>query len=422
MEIEEKEKMKEALHVLLINGMIDEDAFIMKLNIMEEKERREILEKHKYKISEIEQRNGSVAYVTHLYSNTAKGHRTSLTRKTKSELEDAIIEHYKNQNVEITFSKAFYNCYDEKLKYDEITKATYDRYINTFKRFFSDESKFSLTRKKLSKVTEGDIEDCLKQIIKEYNLSRKSFDLLKIIVKGTFKYAKSHHYCNIAISSFFDDLTLPKFKTVKKTDSDEVFKDEEVRKILEYSYIHNEIRVYGIALNFYTGLRVGELSALKKEDINLHDRIIRVQRTEVTERDNGGKCVVAVKNQTKTDAGYREVLIPDVAINLLKSIMELSGDGEYLFERHGERVRGNNFNQVLSKVLNELKLPHRSFHKIRKTYASTLYKHNVPEAIITKNIGHTDIDTTRKYYVYANDSKEQELDEINNAISYGEEY
>ena len=74
----------------------------------------------------------------------------------------------------------------------------------------------------------------------------------------------------------------------------------------------------GILLTFQTGLRVGELSTLKKED--LHGRIIKIRHTEDKYRDENNKWIVAVKEHAKTDAGNRDLIISSTALDTLNQI------------------------------------------------------------------------------------------------------
>lgn len=88
------------------------------------------------------------------------------------------------------------------------------------------------------------------------------------------------------ISVFFDELDLSKnIFTIreKKTDTEEVYSEEEIPIIKEYLLKKDSLRYLGILLVFVTGLRVGELAALKPEDIRLKENsgTIHVCRTEV---------------------------------------------------------------------------------------------------------------------------------------------
>lgn len=114
----------------------------------------------------------------------------------------------------------------------------------------------------------------------------------------------------------------------------------------------------GILLALNTGLRIGELSALKHEDIK--QDFIRIQRTEVKIRNKNRKYTLAIQDFPKSCSGYRYVLITDECRLILDSIESMNIKGEYLFENSsGNRIRSNTFNKRLTNILNRLKIPHK---------------------------------------------------------------
>ena len=172
----------------------------------------------------------------------------------------------------------------------------------------------------------------------------------------------------------------------------------------------------GILLVFQTGLRVGELSALKPSDIS--DNIIKVRRTEVKYRDENNKWIVKVSDHTKTESGIRDLIVPSSALDTIKAILELNPEGEYLFERKGKRIRGNTFNKRVTKMCDKLNIPHRTIHKVRKTYGTTLIDNNVSEAFIKEQMGHSDISTTKKLYYFSNKSQKEKAEQIEKAVCF----
>ena len=56
-------------------------------------------------------------------------------------------------------------------------------------------------------------------------------------------------------------------------------------------------------------------------------------------------------------------------------------------------------------------------HKCRKTYITNLINANVPESLIIDQVGHTDIKTSKQYYLFNNKSKQEALDTLSMAIS-----
>ena len=192
--------------------------------------------------------------------------------------------------------------------------------------------------------------------------------------------------------------------------------EDEIPIIIRCLKNHVDIWNLGLLLQFQTGMRIGEIAALKHEDIK--DNCICVSRTEVKYKNEDNKWTVGIQDFAKTMAGNRQIFIPDSAVWTLEQIKELNPHGEYLFMNKGKRIRENTFNKRLAKVCEELKLNHRTTHKIRKTYGTTLLDNNVNDSFVSEQMGHTDVATTRKLYYYSNKSEKTKISQINKAISF----
>lgn len=56
-------------------------------------------------------------------------------------------------------------------------------------------------------------------------------------------------------------------------------------------------------------------------------------------------------------------------------------------------------------------------HKVRKTYGTTLLDANVTESTVAEQMGHTNIETTRKYYYRSNKNDNTKFEQISKALS-----
>ena len=399
---------KELLDFAIKNDIIDVGTTLKQIEAME---RKELLEQHPYSITE---RNGYCA----TYFPGEDGKRIYRKRKTRKEIEDLIVAFYKAKQEEIYIENVFYEWINRKLEFNEIQRASYDRYINDYKRFFT-VSPNVLSRKKFKNITEDDLEVFIKMSIRDLRLTRKAYAGLRTLLYGIFRYGKRKKYTNISISQFMNDLELPRnlfqHKVIEK--EQEVFMEDEIPVVISYLKDHPDIYNLGILLVFETGMRVGELSVLCWKDIG--DHVIKIRRTEDKYRDSNGKWCVDVKEHTKTEAGSRDLLIPTNAIQTIKMIYALNPEGHYLFERNGKRIRGNTFNKRLASICEKLELPHRTMHKIRKTYGTLLLDSGaVDEQFIKEQMGHSDISCTRKYYYFSNKTTETKKQQIEKAITF----
>lgn len=399
---------KELLDFAIKNDMIDVGATLKQI---EEMERKEILAQHPYSITEKPDH-----YATYLPGEDGK--RKYRVRHTRKEIEDLIVAYYKEKMQEVYLKDVFYEWINKKLEYNEIQRASYDRYINDYKRFFENQPNV-LSAKRFKNITEDDIEAFVKVTIRDFQLSRKTYAGLRTLLYGIFRYGKKKKYTTISISEFMKDLELPRnmFKPRIVDREKEVFMEDEIPVIIKYLKENPDIYNLGILLVFETGMRVGELAALLPNDIG--DCEIKIRRTEVKYRTENGKWIATVKEHPKTSAGCRDLIISSSALKTAQAAMKLNPNGTYLFEHNGKRIRGNTFNKRLSTICEKLDIPHRTMHKIRKTYGTILLDSDqMTDAFVASQMGHSDVACTRRYYYFSNRSMKKNKMQIEQVISF----
>lgn len=400
---------EEILQKALQAGIIDFDMLGQRVENMT---REQILKNHPYKIWP----NKHGLWLTYLPDKTKKYKRAFLKRKTEEELQDAVVKFYQKQKEEIYIRNVFKEWSESKLKYGEIKKQSYDRYCTDFERFFP--QNLSICRKKMKNISEADLTDFIKSTIHEKKLTRKSYSGLRTLLNGIFKYGKLKGYTDISITQFFGDLELPKniYTEKIKSKEEQIFMENEIDLVTNYLKNHVDIWNMGLLLQFQTGMRIGEISALKPEDI--HADHISVQRTQIKYKDDDGKVIFAIQEVAKTKAGNRDVYFSDSVKWTLKQIENLNPHGEFLFMNKGKRILENTFNKRLNSVCEELHITPKSTHKIRRTYGTTLIDNSVNESTIAEQMGHSDISVTKNYYYYSNKSKSTKLEQLNKAINF----
>lgn len=397
---------KEILQYAVDSGIINLESI---KNVVDYMTKKEILAQHKYAI--VQGSDGRWSTRVPLDDGTSAVRH----RKTREELEDYLVNYYKELKKSIYIKDVFWKWMNEKLDYGEIKKQSYDKYCAEFKRFFTKDSFICI--KKMKNITEEDLERFIKTTIRDMELTRKAYSGLVTLLNGIFKYGKKMGCTTISISTFIKDLYLPKniFKKNFKDKKTEVFMEDEIPVIIGYLKENPDIWNLALLLQFETGARIGEISTLKKEDIKKHSILIR--RTEVKIKiDDVWKMVVS--ELPKTDAGYREIILPPSAQWTISKILELNPNGDFLFMDKGKRIRENTYNKRLNRICEKLNIPHRTTHKIRKTYGTTLLDSDVNDSFVAEQMGHTDVSTTRKLYYYSNKSYKTKLNQISGAISF----
>ena len=374
--------------------------------------REELLKEHPYKIWE--GKDGK--WRTYL-PDKEKG-RVLKKRTTKEAINELIIEYWDKAEKELnpTMRSVFDEWTQEKLRYRASSRGTYDRYEADFVKFIE---KSELNNIPIADITVEMLETFIKTTIADHKLTSKCYSNIRTLVSGIFKYAKKKKYTQLSITCFFGDLEISSkmFAKTIKNDEEQVFLEDEIPKVIEYLKSNPTIENLGILLEFQTGVRIGELAALKPTDI-VGNRL-HIQRTEIKYKDEfTRKYIFEVREYPKTDAGVRYIILTSKTMDTINRIKQLNPNGEYLFMKNGKRIRASALNERIIKACKKLEITRKSSHKIRKTYGTLLVDSNVDDSLIIKQMGHTNIKTTKEFYYFSNKSRENQTKQIDEAIKF----
>jgi len=323
------------------------------------------------------------------------GKRKLIAKSSRDALEDEVVNHYRDPRM--TFRDCFNLWIAEKLEYGEIQNQTYDRYTADYKRYIHSTD---LETKEVKGIDELYLEDFIKKKISDNHLTAKNWSNMRIIITGTMVYARKHGYTDMRISLFMSELQLSSkiFERKPVKDSEQVYNEDEEARIKQYVHDHPDMLGLGVILGFVTGVRVGEAAALKWSD--WEGDVLTVQRTEIKYKKDG-RWAEEVRGFTKGRDGIREVVLTEEAQGILRQLYQYTGSQDgYIFMRDGQRIKAAWLSNKIESLCRCTGMPHRSFHKIRKTYCTTLLDAGVSEKIVTKQVGHTEILTTKKFYYY----------------------
>lgn len=359
-------------------------------NSMEAMKRKELLEKHPYKIW---QGKDSKWYT---YMPDENRGRVLKKRATQKSLEDDVIKYWKEEVENPTIRELFYEWIHRKVEYQDICIGTFNRYETDFRRFFEDDS--CLADMRIRDFKSDEIIPFLRKAIVKYSLTAKAYSNLRTLTYGIFKYAKEKKYITWSISQTVGDMELPQkaFRKVIKEDDEEVFNDEEVSKLLNYLTNSPDILNLGIILMFCTGVRVGELVAMKWCDVI--DNSIKIRRTEIVYKNSNGENICEIREYPKTEAGVRTVYIPDEFSSIIERLKVLSGNQEYIFCQDGHNIKTMQIRKRLYLICRRTGIKKKSPHKLRKTYVSILLDNGIDKRLVQDVAGHSQIATSERNY------------------------
>lgn len=198
----------------------------------------------------------------------------------------------------------------------------------------------------------------------------------------------------------------------KKENKIEILSEDEIEKIKEY--IKGTEFELLFLLDLSTGLREGELLALTWNDIDLTKKTLRIEKSikEVyVYDDKNNRHIETIVQVPKTMTSFRTIPIPSTIISKLKKVK--NKNGIIFHDENMNYLKAKNVSYKWKKVLKDCNIPHKKFHSIRHTYASTLLKNGVDIQTVAELMGHSAIAITQIYLHSTSDQKYNAVNKLN---------
>ncbi len=172
----------------------------------------------------------------------------------------------------------------------------------------------------------------------------------------------------------------------------------------------------GIYLTLQTGLRIGEVCALRWCDIDLVRAIIHIRSTIARVRAaNNEVCrkTKLIRDTPKTKASTRDIPIAENVMEALK-VVKRKCRSEYVISPTAEFVSPRTFEYRFHKFLTENNIPDVNYHVLRHTFATRCVEAGVDIKSLSELLGHSNVAITLNTYVHSSiEQKREELKKLN---------
>ena len=365
---------------------------------------------HPYEIyfSEYENR-----WCTYIKDDSQLSGRKRIARKQKGALEKYLLEHYRTQ-LNTVKAYTFESLYEEFMQYKDATtcKSNVKEYVKAYKRFYKDDP---IIKEDLTKIQVPTLRMWLENNIRKHKLNYKAYEKMAVVFNQLYKYAIGMEYIDKNPFDRIDAKSLGLFNAPKKNKKKRVFSKVETKDINEVAFEDFANKPYCVPLavlfTFQTGLRISEVVALKKSDIDLESRTIRICRFERSLQNISDdyktltNCEkVIVECDTKGDFGERLVDLSDDAIYILELLYDYYESenlkSEWLFVNKRGHIHDRAMDLRIRKYCRMINIDEKSLHKVRSTYISMLRAAGMSFEKIQELVGHKSVLTTIKHYLY----------------------
>ena len=176
------------------------------------------------------------------------------------------------------------------------------------------------------------------------------------------------------------------------------------RKILDYVQHNFTFMSLGIYISLSTGLRIGEICALKWSDINVADGTITVQRTieRIYVVEGEKKHTQLVINTPKTVNSCREIPMSKELLAMVKPMKKVVNGDFYVLTNEDKPTEPRTYRNYYNRLMEKLDIPKLKYHGLRHSFATRCIEAGCDYKTVSVLLGHSNISTTLNLYVHPN--------------------
>ena len=401
---------KEDVHYLLSCGKLHDDEMEAVRNLMAKKRyegiKKYVKRVHPYAIiapSPCMKKPRFRTYIRETDPATGKTRRREVSRTYESDLYVWLYEYYSGSKAVDIFPSVvtLTSLYPEWFEYKKTrTKADSNllRVDYTWRKYYADTE---IACCDLVTLTPLQLDVWIHKMIRIHNMDRRKYNNFILVLRQMLRYAVLRDLLAINPLDKVDINTNLLFVRDVPEDETQVFTFEEENEVVALAWedyrtnkkLRFPLACLAVVFQFITGLRIGELCALKYSDIRGdHITIQRMVSEQYT-----------IVDRTKSRRSMRKVLLTEEALDIIDETVRFheahdQGDAEYIFGDY-EHLLPRTVTDRYARYCKTLGITHRSSHKARKTYVTKLFEAGVNPRTISRITGH-DIGVMMQNYTF----------------------
>lgn len=184
----------------------------------------------------------------------------------------------------------------------------------------------------------------------------------------------------------------------------QVFSIKEQRAVEQTIINSRDRKALGILVCFYTGIRLGELCALRWSDIEFETRTMSVMKT-VSRTKNfqlGEYKTMLLIGTPKSYRSVRKIPLPEFLVQLLAEYKaNTDNENGYVLSKNETPIDPRTFQKLYKRILQRAEVKDRKFHAIRHTFATRALELGVDIKTLSEILGHSNVSITLNVYAHS---------------------
>ena len=294
----------------------------------------------------------------------------------------------KVMNNQLTLSE-FIDIWLELFKKNSLKIASYGRLITSKNAL----SHYEISKMRICDISFFDIQRYINSLVDAgYSLTNIKKQVL--IVTAPLKQAAAMKVLNADPSV---GIRMPSEAKVQKKAKEVIAytKEEQEKLWKKISAEPDNVGYAAVAFQIETGLRAGELLALKWSDVNITQCKMRIHATIINPQYTNQ---ASYQDSAKSKSSNRTIPLTPKAIVILKRLKERSTT-EWVFEKYNKRLSYQQLTYQTKKLCKEAKVKYHGEHVFRHTFATNCYYKGIDVKILSRLMGHSSVQVTYNIYI-----------------------
>ena len=180
-----------------------------------------------------------------------------------------------------------------------------------------------------------------------------------------------------------------------------IFTRREQDRLNRYLIEHQTLCNLGILLSLYTGMRIGEVCALKWDGISLDERCIYVRQTmqRIPTQNPSGSRTSVILTTPKSITSLRTIPLPNILFSLLRNIEE-DPDCFFLTAEPQQFIEPRTMENHFDAAMKACGIEGATFHTCRHTFATRCIELGFDMKSLSEILGHASVKITMDRYVH----------------------
>ncbi len=242
-------------------------------------------------------------------------------------------------------------------------------------------------------------------------LSPKTISDILSVIRSVLRYSlRNGQSCSVDIQAIQIKQIPSKMRVLSR---------QEQEALCKHIYQEKNWCNIGILLCLFTGLRVGELCALRWEDILFHEQVLYVRHTmqRIQTHSTVGVKTKVIITKPKSTHSERIVPIPEPLLPILMEYQQTNA-GYFLTNSESRYIEPRVMQNHFKAIAKDCGFPDATFHSLRHTFATRCVEVGFDVKSLSEILGHASVNITMNRYVHPSmEWKKENMKRLSELIS-----